>query len=181
MNIFIIHGVGGSPEENWFPWLKQELEKLGHHVLVPQFPTLENQTLTEWLRVMEQYKEFLTPETIVVGHSVGVAFLLNIFEKNPAKAAFFVAGFVGKAGNHFDESMKTFSQKTFDWPAIKKNCKHFVVFHSDNDPYMKVEKAKELADLLSVDVRLIPGAGHFNSAAGYDRFKELLEAIKPYL
>ena len=180
-NIFIIHGVLGSPEESWFPWLRQELRKLGHHVIVPQFPTPKNQTLTEWWRVMDQYKEFLTLETIVVGHSVGVAFLLNVIEKYPVKAAFFVSAFVGKAGNHFDDSMKTFSQKTFDWPAIKKNCKNFIVFHSNNDPYVKLEKGQELAKLLGVGVHLIKGAGHFNSAAGYDRFEKLLKEVKLYL
>ena len=38
-NIFIIHGTEGYPEENWFPWLKKELEQKGHIVFVPQFPT----------------------------------------------------------------------------------------------------------------------------------------------
>ena len=25
--VFIIHGWDGYPEEGWFPWLKEELEK----------------------------------------------------------------------------------------------------------------------------------------------------------
>jgi len=29
MNFFIFHGIYGNPEENWFPWLKKELEKKG--------------------------------------------------------------------------------------------------------------------------------------------------------
>ncbi|MBU0706524.1 alpha/beta hydrolase [Patescibacteria group bacterium] len=180
-NVFIIHGVSGYPEENWFPWLKKELEARGHNVIVPQFPTPENQTLKSWFKTLEEYKEFITPSTLFVGHSLGVPFVLNIIEKQPIKAAFLVSGFVGKAGNDFDDSMKTFAQKTFDWEQIKKNCKNLVVFHSDNDPYIKLKKAQELAEHLGVKVNLVKGAGHFNAAAGYDTFDLLLKKIKSIL
>jgi len=178
--VFIIHGVGGYPKENWFPWLKQVLEKLGTKVIVPQFPTPENQTLSSWLQVFEEYKEEITPETIVVGHSLGVPFLLNVIEEHPVKAAFFVAGFVGKIGIEFDESMQTFAQKSFDWEKIKSHCKHFFIFQSDNDPYIKLEKAQELANHLRTDITLIKGAGHFNSASGYVKFDILLEKLKSF-
>lgn len=180
-NIFIIHGVGGNPEENWFPWLKKELEALGHNAIVPQFPTPDNQTLDHWFKTLEEYKKFITPSTIFVGHSLGVSFILNVIEKQPVKAAFLVAGFVGVAGNKFDDSMKTFTQRNFGWEQIRKNCKNFVIFHSDNDPYVKVEKADELAEHLGVKVNLVKGAGHLNKAAGYDTFDFLLEQVQAFL
>ena len=54
---FIFHGTGGYPEENWFPWLKRELESLDYKVIVPQFPTPENQTLENWFAIFEKYKK----------------------------------------------------------------------------------------------------------------------------
>ena len=92
-----------------------------------------------------------------------------------------VAGFVGKAENQFDEGMKTFAQKSFDWQQIKRNCQNFVVFHSDNDPYIRLEKAQEVAGHLDIEVTLVKGAGHFNKTAGYEIFDLLLEKIKPFL
>ncbi|PIT87381.1 MAG: hypothetical protein COU31_03215 [Candidatus Magasanikbacteria bacterium CG10_big_fil_rev_8_21_14_0_10_40_10] len=176
-NIFIIHGVGGHPQENWNNWLTQKLQALGHNVIVPQFPTPENQTLDNWLAVLDKYKKYLTPDMVFIGHSLGVAFTLSVLEKYPAKAAFLVAGFDCPPKNQFDESMKTFTEKKFDWNKIKSNCQNFMVFHSDNDPYVKLETGQKLADDLGVKLTLVKNAGHFNSAAGYDKFELLLEKI----
>ena len=180
-NIFIIHGIYGSPEENWFPWLKTELEKLGHTVWVPPFPHADHPTLEEWTLALKPYQDKITPSTIVIGHSLGVPFLLSVIERHEVHAAFFVAGFASRVDNQFDEAMKTFTERAFDWERIRRNCKNFFVFHSDNDPYVEYEKAEELAGHLGVGVNLVKGAGHFNAAAGYTTFEVLLNAIKPLL
>jgi len=180
-DIFIIHGAYGNPKENWFPWLKSELEKLDCRVFVPKFPTPENQSLKSWLEVFGNYKQYLNESSIVVGHSLGPAFLLNILEKldRPIKAAFFVSGFLDLLGNpDFDDINKSFVEKSFDWQKIKQNCPNFFVFHSDNDPYVPLEQAKKLAKNLGVDLILVKNAGHFNEKAGYTNFKLLLEKIK---
>jgi len=180
-NVFIIHGAHGHPEENWFPWLKSALDKLGCKVFVPKFPTPQGQTLENWLRVFEEYEKYLDENSIVIGHSLGPAFLLTVLERlnHPIRAAFFVAGFVGLLGNPtFDEINKTFIDKSFDWKKIKQNCKRFYVFHSDNDPYVPLEKGKELAKNLGAELIIVKGAGHFNERAGYTKFYLLLEKIK---
>jgi len=181
-NIFIIHGAYGNPEENWFPWLKYELEKLDCRVFVPKFPTPENQSLENWLNVFKDYKQYLNENSIVIGHSLGPVFLLNIIEKldKPIKAAFFVSGFLDLLGNpDFDNINKSFIEKSFDWQKIKRNCLKFFIFHSDNDPYVPLAQAEELAKNLGVDVILVKNADHFNEKAGYNKFDLILEKIKP--
>lgn len=180
-NIIIIHGTGGNSNENWFPWLKAELEQLECRVFVPTFPTPENQTLENWLHVFKDYEQYLDENSIVVGHSLGPAFLLPAIEnlKSPIKAAFLVAGFLKKLNKpEFIESNKTFIEKSFDWAKIKNNCRRFYVINSDNDPYVPLEKGKELAEKLGTKLIIVKNAGHFNEEAGYTKFDFLLEEIK---
>jgi len=180
-NIFIIHGSYGNPEENWFPWLKSELEKLDCRIFVPKFPTPKNQSLENWLNVFKDYKQYLNKDSIVVGHSLGPVFLLNILENldRPIKAAFFVSGFLDLLGNpDFDNINKSFVEKSFDWQKIKENCSKVFVFHSDNDPYIPLAQAEKLAKNLGVDVTLVKNAGHFNEKAGYYKFDLIFEKIK---
>jgi predicted alpha/beta hydrolase family esterase len=183
-NILIIHGSYGHPEENWFPWLKSELVKLGCRVFIPKFPTPENQSLQNWLKIFKEYEQYLDENSIVVGHSIGPAFLLNVLENidKPIKAAFFVSGFTGSLHNpKFDEINSSFADKRFDWQKIKNNCARFFVFHSDNDPYVPLQKAKDLAKNLGVNIILVKNAGHFSEKAGYKQFELLLERIKTEL
>ena len=183
-NIIIIHGTGSSPESNWFPWLKTELEKLGHKVFVPRFPIGDKQSLKNWLKTFAGYENYLNKDSVVVGHSLGPAFLLSVLEKikSPIQAAFFVAGFVGLINNpEFDELNKTFMDKSFDWMAIKNNCHKFVVINSDNDPYVALDKGQELAEKLGTGLMVLGGAGHINKEADYTEFGFLLEKIKAEL
>ncbi len=180
-NIFIIHGTGGSPNDNWFPWLKKELEKLGCKVFVPQFPTPENQTLENWLKVFKDYEQHTGEDCIIVGHSLGVPFILNLFEKYKAKAAFLVAGYIGLLGSEFDEINHTITDRSFDWKKIKSNCKEFFVYCSDDDWAVPLEKAKQVSDKLGVKPKILHNAGHINQGSGFYEFEQLLEDIKHYL
>ncbi len=180
-NIIIIHGTGGSPNGNWFPWLKSELEKLDCRVFVPKFPTPQNQSLDNWLKIFKDYEKYLDENSIVVGHSLGPAFLLSVLEniKRPIKAAFFVAGFTGLLNNlEFDELNKTFVTKRFDWAKIRNNCKKFYVINSDNDPYGSLERGKIFTKNLGTELITLKNAGHINLEAGYSKFDFLLEKIK---
>lgn len=58
-NAIIIHGTEGYPEENWFPWLKNELELIGYNVIVPQFPSppVVPAKISEWFGVLDEYKD----------------------------------------------------------------------------------------------------------------------------
>lgn len=183
-NIFIIHGTKANPQSNWFPWLKVELEKLGAKVFVPTFPTPENQSLTSWIAAFAKYLPELDENSIVVGHSLGPAFLLSIIEKldRPINAAFFVAPFLQSIGiPEYDTPNHTFVTAKFDWEKIKHNCRHFYAIASDNDPYVPFPISSAVAQKLGVDPIIIKNGGHLNAESGYDKFNFLLEKIKAEL
>ncbi len=115
MTFLFVHGTFGSPKEAWFPWLKHELESLGHTVIAPQFPTddwsdvsklspeayTSTQNLDSWMKTFENLLPVLSKdqEIIFVGHSLGPIFSLFLIEKYKLliKNAFFVAPFLHPA------------------------------------------------------------------------------------
>lgn len=162
-------------------WLKLELEYLGCNVFVPKFPTPEGQTLEAWSDIFEEYLQYLDGDSILIGHSLGSAFILSILERinMPIMAAFFVSGFTGSLGDpKFDKINSEFASRQFKWDLIRNNCRRFFIIHSDNDPYVPIEKAQELAGKLAAEPTIISGGGYFNTAAGYSKFPFLLKQIK---
>ncbi|MFA5793104.1 MAG: alpha/beta fold hydrolase [Candidatus Gracilibacteria bacterium] len=176
-NIFIFHGTGGHPQENWFPWLKAELVAKGHNVYIPKFPTPEGQSLEAWLDVLKPYEDKINEDSILIGHSLGGLFLLRVLERlqTKVKTTVFVGAPIGVKPIKFYESDEKFSGFDFDWDAIRTKATHFIVFHSDNDPYVSLANGELLAKELGTNLTFIPNAGHFNSASGYIKFEELLK------
>jgi len=179
MNFIIIHGVYATPESNWFPWLKKEVETLGYEAIVPKFPTPLDQSLESWFRVLSQYENKINEETVLIGHSLGASFILSYLEKTnkKIKAAFLVSAFHKQLGSQYDELNKTFVDRQFNWEKIRQSCGRFFVFASDNDLYIPLEIGKEIADNLKTELSIVHDAGHINKESGYDTFPLLLECI----
>ncbi len=180
-NILIFHGTEGHPGENWFPWMKDELEGRGYTVLVPQFPSppIVPAKIAEWFEVLKNYKQFINEETILIGHSLGGIFVLRVLEKlsHPVKAAFLVGTPIGVSPIKNYDRDNSFSGFNFDWDTIKTKAGRFVVFQSDDDPYVGLANGKVLAKNLGTELSFIPNAGHFNTKAGYVKFEKLRDMV----
>ncbi|MBU0458276.1 alpha/beta fold hydrolase, partial [Patescibacteria group bacterium] len=137
-NAFIFHGTGGHSEENWFPWMKKELIKLGYDVIIPNFPEPDNPTPDNWYPVIDELKEKVDSDSIVIGHSLGGAIALRFLEriKTPVKITAIVSATLGIPPIKYIEGDSPFLEGGFDWDRIKSHSKNFLVFHSDNDPYV---------------------------------------------
>jgi len=180
-NIFIVHGSFGNPQENWIPWLKAQCEEVGYVVTVPTFPSGDEQNYDNWMKVIEPHLPMFDEETILVGHSIGPAFILGVLEKlnKPIKKSILVSGFLGLLGDKkFDAVNETISNREFDFKKIREASGEFVILHGSDDPYVPVGKAEELGLLLNIKPIIVPHGGHLNMDAGFVEFPLLLNHIQ---
>ena len=180
-NMVIVHGTGGKPDENWFPWLAAKVRDAGYQVDVPVFPTPEGQNVSAWLKVLDETAQPLGSETTLVGHSLGCALLLRALERpgDPVEASVFVSGFIGELDNpDFDPLNAPFFVEPFDWDAIRSRAGRVLVFAGDDDPYVPLSKGADLAQRLDAELTVIPAGGHLNTSAGYREFPRLWDAIQ---
>lgn len=177
----ILHGTMGHPKGNWFPWLKDELEKMYINTVVPELPTPDGQTLQNWTSIFDKEVGSLTENHILIGHSVSVSFILNLLQRDNKKiaAAFLVAGFIQLLPvDDFNPYIKSFVEKPFNWRKIKNNCNYFKVYAGDHDPYVPLVLGQEIANALDVDLTVIKDGGHINHEAGFTSLQILLDDIK---
>jgi predicted alpha/beta hydrolase family esterase len=176
----IVHGTKGSPEGNWFPWLRTTLCERGAQVIVPRMPTPEGQTLVKWLSSFQDQVGELNADACVIGHSIGAVFLLRYLERcrQPIGAAVFVAGLVSSIGiPEYDHLNATFVQGAYDWQTIKRNAGCAVCVMGDDDPYVPLEQPTYIAQSLGVEATVISGGKHLNAESGYHTFPELLRLL----
>lgn len=158
-----MHGLGGNPQENWFQWLKLELEKKGYLVIVPELPNSDFPKVSEWLTafqlVVQKYGE-----GVIVGHSLGGVLAAHyLLSGGNALKVISVAAPFNKLRliPAIDEFMIDFSPLQEIIETKLKTTK-FVVFQSNDDPYVPESHGKSWAKLLDAEYRLLPYRGHFN-------------------
>lgn len=184
-NALILHGIGNNSRNNWFPWLKTQLERRGYEVWVPDLPNFDKPDLGQTYNFVKDRP--FGPNTLLIGHSSGAAIVLGILQKLPAgiivKRAILVAGFISaelkpELFKYVSKSdYKNHFPKKWDWEKIKRSAKDFIIFYSSSDPYVPVEQAETIQKNLSSKLINIPDAKHFSISSTGERFRKFPELL----
>lgn len=183
MKFVILHGTDASHESNWFPWLKAELESLGHEVWVPDLPNSQRPNI-------HRYNEALLKDgydfngSVVIGHSSGSVAILGLLEALPKDVRIHTAVMAGAFTKRLSESpswemLQELFHEPFNFESIKQKSGQFIFVHSNDDPFCPINDARELCGSLNGEFIEFDGMGHFSKKLDprFDTFPELLDII----
>lgn len=188
--VFIIHGSNGNPEENWFQWLKKELEDNTEiEVIVPQFQIPEEEVLgghdyKQWQNKLLEFKDKIKEDTIIIAHSRGCIFAMRALVDLGFKSIaglYLVAPWIQYRWYESDtDKVDSFHRDPINWAHLKRIVKHIEIFQSTND-VIPVEEGVGISAMLGAHLELVENAGHFNTPAGYTKFPLLNKKISENL
>lgn len=173
----LIHGNGSSKStDNWLPYLKTELEKLGVKVDAPQFPDTELARSSYWLPFLENELK-VDENTIIVGHSSGAIAAMRYAETHRILGSALIGAYYTHLGIE-GEKLSGYFDSPWKWKDIQKNQKWIIQFAGANDPWIPIREAHVIRDHLHTDYYESPDQGHFGGDYYKETFPELLDAIK---
>lgn len=183
--VFLIHGWGGSPNNDWLPWAKEALEKSGYDVFIPEMPDTEHPKITPWVEKLKETVGIPKPNDILIGHSIGCQTILRYIEKLDDKQR------VGKVilvapwwyltldENEEQADADPWLKLDVNFEKIKTKADKFICVFSQSDPWVPYSKNVEFFKRnLNPEIVTKNGPGHFTSDEGADKIEFLLDLIK---
>ena len=177
LKVILLHGNGGSTvEDNWFPYAKLELEKLGIEVISKTFPDNKLARSEYWLPFLKD--ELKADEnTILVGHSSGAVAAMRFAESNKIYGSVIIGATFTDLGEE-SERVSGYFNKPWNWEAIKNNQNWIIQFASTDDPYISIAEPRYIHDKLNTEYHEFTNKGHFGWDTKLKEFPELIEAVK---
>lgn len=161
----------GNHESDFYPWLRGELAARASSVAIQTValhsPDAPDVALTSAAVQAALDEVENRSNTIAMGHSVGCQAVLRALaagpSSSPVAATLLVAGWW-----HVDEpwpDIEPWIHEPFDIENAKAHAGRIVVLVSDDDPFTSdtLGTARTFAERLDAEIRLVPGAKHFNA------------------
>jgi len=169
--VLILHGWGGSDAPHWQAELASEIAK---DYGVVSFPLLDNchfPSKNRWIKQVRHILKEFKPNTVVC-HSLAntLWFWLCQEEIDTVKRLFMVSP---PSLSTSENTIKTF------FPCERPQKLYAQEIHmlvSDNDPWVKLDEAKEIATHYNIPLTVIKDAKHINADSGYGKW-ELIENL----
>ncbi len=179
IRVILIHGNGsGIAKDQWFPYTKKELEKIGLKVIARNFPDPVLARAKYWLPFIK--KLGADKNTILIGHSSGAEAAMRFAEKNKILGSVLVSACYTDLGDEM-EKKSGYYENTWDWESIKKNQAWIIQFASKDDPWIPIEEARYIHHKLNTEYHEYEHEGHFGADRDYPEFPKLVGVIKSRL
>jgi predicted alpha/beta hydrolase family esterase len=182
--IVIVHGWEFTPESNWYPWLKQELEKKGFVVAVPAMPDTEKPRIDAWVKALAKAVGTPDANTILVGHSIGCQAILRYLQAIQGKvsgvvlvAPWFTLTPEAVPTAAYRAIAKPWIETQIDFVKARRAAGAIVALFSDNDPYVTQENQRVVKEKLGAKIILDKGKGHFSADEGVTELQSALQAV----
>ena len=183
--VFIIHGWAGFPEECWFIWLKDELEKKGFKAFVPQMPNADEPKIKEWVGFLKKIVKSPDKETYFVAHSIGSQAVIRYLESLPTDVKIGGALLVGPWFSLIEETSyedeldkktaKPWLETPIDFEKVKKHTNNFSAIFSDNDQFVPLSDSKLFKKRLNAKIIILHNKKHMGADANLKKFPEALK------
>jgi uncharacterized protein len=177
--IFIPGNGGGSPKDNWFPYLKEELEKLKIRVVAPEFPDNDLAREIYWIPFIQNDLQ-ADDKTILVGHSSGAIAAMRFAETKNLLGSVLVGAYHTDLGLP-KEKQSGYFERPWNWESIICNQEWIIQFASLDDPWIPIAESRFVHEKLHTEYHEYVDQGHFGGNYQKLIFPELLEALKTRL
>lgn len=178
--VFVVHGWASSPEDAWFPWLKNQLEQHACAVQVLALPNPKRPDPDAWLAHIEAAVGVVDENTYFVAHSLGcratALFLQTRAPHETAGGAVFVAGtFIASTEPHphpLAELVRAqWGSLSVSPSALRAHVQALTALYCVDDPWVSFDNAAYARDVLGAQLLVEEGKGHFRGL--HDNVREL--------
>jgi len=170
-SLLIVPRWGGTPASDCYPWLLRSLSAESPPAYASaqalSMPRPEQPEVDAWVPALaEAARSVDASQTVLMGHSVGCQAVLRYLAEQP-EGRTFAGVLLVAAWWRVDQpwpSLLPWQEPVAELARARAAARRFLVLLSDNDPFTSdhEENGRLWRARLKAEVRLVPGAQHFN-------------------
>ena len=170
--VLILHGWGGSDAPHWQAELASEIAKNYGTVSFPLLDNCHFPSKNRWVAQVKQILKDFKPN-IVVCHSLANTLWFWLCQEDgmPTVEKLFMVSPPSLSTE--EKTIKTFFPCALPRNIYAKEVKMIV---SDDDPWVKLDEAKNIASHYNATFTTLEKAGHINADTGYGKW-DLIEKL----
>ncbi|MDR2524154.1 MAG: alpha/beta hydrolase [Candidatus Nomurabacteria bacterium] len=167
--VYIVHRWEGTPDSDWYVWLKRFLEARGFSVKILKMPHTKIPTVRSWTRYLQKNADF-SKDAFFVGHSVGRQTILRSLEQIEQKVGGVLLIAPWLTLKNLDIISKIIAlpwlTRDIDFAKIKHLSARRVCVFSDNDRVVPLDNRQLFAEKFGAKTLIVKNKGHFTSDDG---------------